>query len=62
MIAYYICVQEGSGEPIQIIDCFENINDAIQALDALEGFTPHQYWIGQVPSRSVRYEAEPILY
>lgn len=62
MIAFYICVQENPGEPIQIIDCFENINDAIEALDSLQELTLSHCWIGQVPSRIVRYEAEPILY
>lgn len=50
MIQFYICVQPTLEDPITIIDCFENLDPAIDCLEELQRILPDQnFWIGSVP-------------
>jgi len=62
MINYYLCVFDSESNTVEILDTFETLQSAIDAMDALQSFTDLHSWIGQVPSRLQKYEAEPILY
>ena len=61
-IQYYLCGQEDPLKNINVIECFESIEDAIESLDILMSELPdHNFWIGYVPSK-VEFHAEPVTY
>ena len=63
MIMFYLCVKETPDDLVSVIDTFDTLNEAVEAMDLLAEHCPsYHFWIGQVPSRLQRLEAEPILY
>lgn len=61
-LQFYLCGQENPLKNINVIECFETIEDAIESLDILMSELPdHNFWIGYVPSK-VNFLCEPIMY
>lgn len=49
-LKFYICAQEEPNEPIEILDSFRDLDDAIDCLEELQCHLPDQnFWIGSVP-------------
>lgn len=49
-LQFYICAQTSPEDSIEILDCFEDLDYAMDCLEELQRLLPNQnFWIGSVP-------------